>query len=90
MVGYLKSIVSNQKCIDYIEKWSQKHMPGAVGSMSDCISRDRKFESSARLHNFRGDWSWNNFYSPSPPSADSGGALLGKVCAQVLVNCLAD
>ena len=33
---------------------------------SDCRSRGREFDASPVPY-FRGDWSWNNFYSHSPP-----------------------
>ena len=44
----------------------------AVGNVSgnrwksDCRSRDREFDPGP-FPNFRGDWSWNNFYGHSPP-----------------------
>ena len=34
--------------------------------VSDCRSRGREFDPGPVTH-FRGDWSWNNFYSHSPP-----------------------
>ena len=48
----------------------------AVGSESNCGSRDRKFRAPAQPHNFHGDWSWNNFYSHSLPSSDSRMAVV--------------
>ena len=42
----------------------------AVGSESDCRSRDREVDSG-RVPYFRGDGSCNNFYGHSPSSADS-------------------
>ena len=52
---------------------------------SDCRSRGNEFDPGPVPY-FRGDWSWNNFYSHSPPSAESfkNGCcqLQAKVCAR--------
>ena len=49
-------------------------------------SRGREFDPGPGPY-FRGDWSWNNFYGHSPPSADlfKKGCcqLQAKVCAQI-------
>ena len=54
--------------------------------VSDCRSRGRAFDPGLVPY-FRGDWSWNNFYGHSPPSADlfKKGCcqLQAKVCAQI-------
>ena len=54
--------------------------------VSDCRSRGREFDPGPVPY-FRGDWSWNNFYGHSPPSADlfKKGCcqLQAKVCAQI-------
>ena len=52
---------------------------GAVCSASDCRSMSLNLSPA---HKFR--WSWYNFYSHSPPSADSKSAVLqlpSKICA---------
>ena len=41
-----------------------------VGSKSDCKFRGRELDPGLVPY-FRGDWSWNNFYGHSPPSAYS-------------------
>ena len=63
----------------------------AVGNVSgnrcesDCRSRGREFDPGPVPY-FRGDWSWNNFYGHSPPSAESFKKgccqLQAKVCAR--------
>ena len=54
--------------------------------VSDCRSRGRKFDPGPVPY-FRGDWSWNDFYGHSPPSADSFKKyccqLQAKVCARI-------
>ena len=75
--------------------WSLIHVTGprsAVGNVSgyrcvsDCRSRGPEFDPGLVPY-FRGDWSWNNFYGRSPPSADlfKKGCcqLQAKVCAQI-------
>ena len=72
--------------------WSYTGPRSAVGNVSgyrcvsDCRSRGREFDPGPVPY-FRGDWSWNNFYGHSPPSADlfKKGCcqLQAKVCAQI-------
>ena len=54
--------------------------------VSDCRSRGREFDPGPAPY-FRGDWSWNDFYGHSPPSADSFKKgccqLQVKVCARI-------
>ena len=54
--------------------------------VSDFRSRGREFDPS-QVPYFRGDWSWNDFYGHSPPSADSFKKgccqLQAKVCARI-------
>ena len=54
--------------------------------VSDCRSRGREFDPGPAPY-FRGDWSWNDFYGHSPPSADSFKKgccqLQAKVCARI-------
>ena len=58
---------------------------------SDCRSRGREFDPGPVSY-FRGDWSWNNFYGHSPPSAESSRRVVvsykWKYVHEVLVNCL--
>ena len=52
--------------------WIHAGPRSAVGNVSgyrcvsDCRSRGRKFDPGTVPY-FRGDWSWNDFYSHSPP-----------------------
>ena len=54
--------------------------------VSDCRSRGRELDPGPVPY-FRGDWSWNDFYGHSLPSADSFkkgcGQLQAKVCARI-------
>ena len=55
----------------------------AVGNMSDCRSRGPEFDP-VLVPYFHGDWSWNIFYSHSPPFCwfkKGCCQLQGKVCA---------
>ena len=60
----------------------------AVSSESDGKSRGLMFDHGPVPY-FRGDWSWNNFYCQSPPSADSRRVDVSykwKYVHKVLVN----
>ena len=70
-------------------------MPGHVAQSVTCLATDacltadpggREFDPGPVPY-FRGDWSWNDFYGHSPPSADSFKKgccqLQAKVCAQI-------
>ena len=62
----------------------------AVGNETDCRSRGCEFDPGP-VPNFCGDWSWNNFYRHSPPSADSRMVVISykrKYVHKVLVNLL--
>ena len=68
--------------LEYLSLWYTDQMWLArLHSTSDCRSRGHKLESQLTPHNFREDWSWNNFCSHSPLSADSRTAAV-SYCAQ--------
>ena len=61
----------------------------AVGSESDCRSRDQEFDIGPVPY-FRGDWSWTNLYGHSLSSADTRMFVVSykwKYAHEVLVNC---
>ena len=60
----------------------------AVGSVSDCWSRDREFDPGL-IPYLNEDWSWTIFYGHSPPSADSRRVVVSykqKYVHKVLAN----
>ena len=78
---------------DFVQGWKYYTAPkikecnvSGYRCVSDCRSRGRGLDPGPVPY-FRGDWSWNNFYGQTPPSADlfKKGCcqLQAKVCAQI-------